>query len=467
MDNPMDPGGVKPRANSRLTNILVFLLLAISLLTADFLQFESMFIGPHHNEQTKAIFARDYIDVPPLLLRINQCKTFVQTRSYWHEDYTPSVPFYRPLSLTWFWLESHAFGQDHFNRWVAVSIIINLVFCTLLWSLVKSTTKSTAIATVTLLVFAGVRNFTPLNSILFSYLTLPDTPSLTTSLYWKDQATLLSDSFTLAAIVLANKKSWIPGLFCALCSVLFKESGWITYAMVFVFLAGTGKIRDIPRWVYVATVVCIALPMIARAASGMGLIGGQEVGENRNWFNRYALATLGPCFLCFARNVWAAPLFATALYGIARLKKMTVVIRLVLCLAALAICGLLYGSEIGVDPVTGLVALLDPSMQLSRVLICLLFVIAAGWLFEEKDIGRQALVFLILSFIAAMPFAAAAQVLERALHMCHAFHSVVIALAWIAGYRVMGRTWTRLRDASKKAAPPPTEVVATWTEMNS
>ena len=64
----------------------------------------------------------DPIDIPPLVLRIKQCPTLIQTRSYWHEDYTPRVPFYRPLSLTWFWMEYHLLGEPLW-KWEIVSVL--------------------------------------------------------------------------------------------------------------------------------------------------------------------------------------------------------------------------------------------------------------------------------------------------------------------------------------------------------
>jgi hypothetical protein len=322
---PSDLSGGIFRINRKFAKICTLLCLASVILASYYQAIYDEFLAPSHDAVVQQSYARDYKDIPPLLHRISECKTILQMSSYWHEDYTKSVPFYRPMSLTWYWLEYHALGADHFNRWDVVSIFLNLIFCVLLWFLVRDMTGSFTAACITLLVYAGSRDQDIGTAIMLAF-KLQGTPALVASQCWKDQPTLISDCLTVLAMLLAFHKKWLAGLISALVAVLFKESGWITYPLVFVLLIGTRKLRDVPPYVYGAAFLAIALPMLGRYASHMGIVGGPQ-GQPvslHGWFVRYAFTVCGAYIINFYHSNWITSLLGSACYLIVMSKSSSV-----------------------------------------------------------------------------------------------------------------------------------------------
>jgi hypothetical protein len=422
--------------SSRFQQILLIIMAVATVfgvLYCDCTSFWPDFVGPHHEAFTAMRFAQDLIDVPPLMARVEQCKTFSQTISFWTNDYTPGVPFYRPLSLTCFWLQYQAFGCDHFNRWLLVSIVIHLTFCLLLAFFLKRLTGSTSVAIISLLVFGAYRVINA--GVLSNFWLMGEPPSLTAVINWKDQPTQLADIGTLLALMFAQREKWIFGLFCAMTAVLFKESGWISYAMVVILLIGTGRIGRVPVWVYFSAIACICLPLVLRYSSGMGLIGGEHIGTNMNWYVRYFNVVSGAYVQGFSTPCWPAALFATALYGVVRLRRVTLLIRLALAVLALAIGSLLEARISQTSAAVGMVMLVDSQLRLPYVCTCFGFLVIGAILFEDVELRKDAAVLIALFLVAAMPYVAASQVSRHALEMCYALQSAVVGCAWTATYR--------------------------------
>jgi hypothetical protein len=432
-----------PLLRGAKTLFLIFTIL--SILWSNYAAWNSEFIGPQHNAYTAAIFRQDNYDIPPLVLRMQQARTFDGTKSYWHEDYTPGVPFYRPLSLTWFWLQYQWIGTDRYNGWIAVSIALEIIFCILLAVLVLRLTGSSTAPLFALLIFAGTRTVSPIAPVAYFFQFLDSAAALTTVAAWKDQPTLLSDIAVVSSMILAYYKKWLPGLLTVVVGILFKESSWIAFALTFLMLVLCGKLRDIPKWVYVGAVVSMAIPILARYLSGMGLIGGYRVGHNYGWKTRYITAVSGSYFSCFLWGTWPAALFATSLYGVVCWKRMHLYARLALVVLFLCAAGAANMILDSISFTTAVTMLLDPSLELHTVIICYFFVMAVGLLWQQNDLGKIALLFVVLSLIAALPYVAALQVNIHQLNLCYAFQSAAVGIAWAAGGRKFADWLEKLR----------------------
>jgi hypothetical protein len=418
---------------------LLFLFTVVSILTADYAQFSSEFIGPGHDAYTANIFVGDDYDIPPLLLRAHQCTSIIQTRSYWHEDYTPGIPFYRPLSLTWFWAEYHAFSSHYYNRWTVVSIVLGWLFCALFGLLVRNLTGSNAAALCTLLIFAGSR-FPPMSDIFQFLFVSQDPPGLVSVLLWKDQPTILCDCAVAGALLCARSRKWIPALLLAVISVLFKEAGWVTYPLVLLMLVFYRMLPKVPWWVYVGAIICIAVPMLARYLSGMGLIGGYRVGHNYEWKVRYLYAVVGSFFQDALHGRWAAGILGFGLYGVFRWKHKSLLLR---CSAVAALTILTAIVTAAVQKTTflyGLVITIDPSMQMPTAVLLFIFAVGLGSLLRYKDLTLTAAFLVVCSFIAAFGYAAALQVNIHALEMCYACQAGAAGCGLTACFRAL-REW--------------------------
>jgi hypothetical protein len=412
--------------------LLVFTFLSVAANNIGL--FENEFVGPNHVAKTEVFFQSDRIDVPPILQRASQCTTFLQTRSYWHEDYTPGVPFYRPLSLTAYWLEYHAFGAHHFSRWTLVTVALELCFCFLLATYVRQMTGSLAIALFTVFLYAGFRQFSCPPIFAFS-MGNQNSPSDYVIMEWKNQPALFADCSILAAALLALRKKWVPALCIAVMSIFFKESGWIVYAFVFLTLLLAGKLPETPKWVYAATVICIAIPIMARHLSGMGYIGGLTIGSNQNWEARYLTSICGVYIKYCTQNEEAAVLLGTSLYFLFILRRESLIANFCIVLA-LFVCAVAVNAVVKHTsfPVS-LTILLDPSMQLWDILVGFMFTAACHWLIQFRELGKYALQFFVMSMLAGLLFVSATQVGLRALNLCFAMQSAIVATAWVAGVR--------------------------------
>jgi hypothetical protein len=413
---------------------LLFVLTIISILWSDYHRFGWEYTGPHHEALTAASFAADNYDIPPLLLRARQCTSFIQTRSYWHEDYTPGIPFYRPLSLTWFWIEYHAFTPYHYNRWIAVSICLQLLFCTLFGLFLRKLSGSTSAALFTLCLFAGMR-FGPISDFLECFRISEGVPGLVAVLAWKDQPTMLSDCALLSALIFTQREKWFAALFSAVVAVLFKEAGWITYALAFLMLAYQGKLSKVPKWVYVAAFIGIAIPMLARDLSGMGVIGGYRVGHNYSWRTRYMYAVAGTFFADAINGGWPAGLLGVTLYGICRLQRTRLILRVLAAAFAASVAIWLQSRLLHAPYVEGFAIMLDPSMELSYIILMFIFAVGAGLLVKERELIKAAGLLIIYSFIAALCYVAALQVNIHALELCYVCQASVVGLAIAATFR--------------------------------
>jgi hypothetical protein len=412
--------------------VLLVVAVFVSICETDRVTFATLFIGHNHSVKVAELFASDIVDVPPLLQRLSACRSIENLPMFWHGYYTIGTPFYRPLSLTALWLEYHFLGTSHYERWLAVSIVLQLLLCTLLGVFLLRLTGSWAMSMFSVLVFAGYRNWPPLGPALEYIHCVANSPSLVAATEWKNQPTQLCDCATLLALIFAQNRRWIAALFVSVIAVLFKEAGWIVYALTAVFLLGTGQIRFVPKWVYPAVIVSMAVPMVARYSSGMGLIGGLRIGSNHNWLVRYALSTGGAYVVSWMLRTWPAALFATLAYIIYRAEGIGPIVRLLLSLVAAMIATVAESHVEGIPLSVAFVVLFDPQLWFGCIAGCIVFMAASEITMRNTILRKPACVLTVLMLISALPYVGATQVSSHALELCYVFQSSLVGLAIVA-----------------------------------
>jgi hypothetical protein len=420
------------------------MLTVASVILADFVALKEQFIGPHHDAICAAHYANDTDDIPPLLLRAGQCRTFLQTRSYWHENYTPGITYYRPLSLTFFWIQYHLFGTTYFNRWVMVSVALHLCFCVIFGVFVASITRSRLAALCTVMLFAGFRSF-PYTSHILDIFNLSDlAPALGAVGSWKDQPTLISDGLTILSLFFARKKKIPPSLICALIGVLFKESALITYPLILLMLLAQGELHCLSKRHLAIAAVCIAIPPLARYAAGMGLFVPHIQTNFPVMIDRYVHTISGVYFMGFLVGQWAATLFASGFYILAIRRHGTLLTRLAWAIGLVLVGGLIEGRLIGGSLAVDIVALFDPSMQLVYIVECLYWCAAFDAVIRFPNLAKSALLMAGMSLLAALPdIAVHSPPNTHRLHLCFAFQSAVLGIGAAAILRIVQQAAAR------------------------
>ena len=215
---------------------------------------------------------------------------------------------------------------------------LHLVFCTLFGISVLKITRSVPAALCTVIIFAGYRpDF--LYPCLFQPLDIGSVaPSTFSTAFWKDQPSLLADCATMSALILVQNKRWLPALAMTVIGVLFKESCWATYGLVLIYLLLAGELKNMPKYVYFATLGAVAIPIVMRSAAGMGMIGGEHMGSNEHWIVRYSSAVSGTYIADLTHSSWAAGFGGVLAYLAIRWKwRAPIVLLLLLCCLMLCI----------------------------------------------------------------------------------------------------------------------------------
>jgi hypothetical protein len=297
-------------------------------------------------------------------------------------------------------------------------------------------TGSLVIALCSVIVYAGFRQFGCPPIAAFS-MGNQGSPSFNALAQWKDQPTFFADCSILGAAVLALRKKWIAALCIAVIGILFKESAWIVFAFVFLTLVFTGKVAEIPKWVYFATLFCIAIPITARHFSGMGYIGGIMIGKNRYAEERYLFSICGAYIKYCLQNEEASELLGTGLYCLVIWKRKSLFINSGIALALFAAAAIINDMLQHVSFPISMTMLLDPTMKLWYILVGFCFTAACHWLIKLRELGNCALKFFLLAALSALSFVSATQIRLHELNLCFAMQSAIVATVWVAGIRLI------------------------------
>ena len=417
--------------------VLALLCTAILLIVPYVQQVNNWFVHPQSTIALNAEIGMDW-DVPPLVGRINQCPTFSSTSVYWQEEYTADTPFYRPLSLTWFWLQSRLLGLGQYSHWMVTTLVMRAVFDCLFAALLWRTSRSPAVVVCSLIAFAGLQP-TGLLATLYTAIDLrPSIPQDVATGAWKDQPTLFSDSLCIASLICVLSNRWLIGILLATLLILFKESGWITYALGLTLLAADRRLLSVSRWVYPSVAASIVLLISLRHAAGLGWFGGLQMGTNEYWLTRYFGAVSGSLLHDLFYLKPAAGLFT--LLGVGTIafcnyfcrSRNGVWLSFAFFSGTIVLSAALNALVLHSDFMVALEELFDPSMGLPYIGQCIVFASGVFFLLSDKRMRVWAIAFAVCSMIAAAPYVAATQVQGHALHLCYAFQSALIGMAYVA-----------------------------------
>lgn len=363
--------------------------------------------------------------------------SFAQTLTWWHGTWAGQVPFWRPLTSYALWAEYRVFTPDRFDRWAWVSAISHLAFTGMLFLFVRRFTRSTVIAALAALIFAGSPSLSPIpwfNKLLIRcwlpLLAFDHVPPAFEALSsWKNQPEAWAGALTLAAMILALSRRWVGCLICTGLSICFKESGWLAFPLIGLALWADGGLRTIPRWAAVSGIVMAVALLCARAASSWPVFYGYHFGSNGHWAVRYINAAGGSYVNYLSTLTTALPaLLGTFLFLLihyARRMPNLVAIGAALCAALVfsELTAIYYGQSLDV----GATMLLTWQIGLHAAVLSLIWLLAVAALWKHYS-RRKVIGIALMGAVAALPIAAAAQVQVHVMYLSYAFDSILLGV---------------------------------------
>jgi hypothetical protein len=394
----------------------------------------------------------DAIDMGLLVKGISAKPTFLSTFGWWHETWAGIVPFWRPLTSQFFWLENHFFGFDRLDRWQWVGIFSHFVFVALLAAFTYRLTQRGWIAALAALCFAGAQAWFPMNVVyLATGQSVPGDIALDS---WKNQPEMWAGSCTLAALLLALNGKWAWSLVCVGIGVCFKESGWFAFPMIPLALWAEGRARQIPRRVIYAAAATAVVLIVLRACAGWSVFYGYHLGAEHSGLRRYVLAVEGYFLNTLFSPDAAAALAACMIFALCLWRRANFYLRLAIGIAGMAGC-LFVDSRIQETAFDGAAAqFLEFDLELGKLIGCLLFLIAAYALIIDGRYRKQAFSLLPMILISGAGMAAALQVTLHALYLTFALNSVLLAMGIAAVAQSIGMAISSRLDRRSETTPP-------------
>jgi hypothetical protein len=416
--------------NARLDLVLATAIVAAFVVGGSFSCVRGWVTNPHPVEATKAEYRRDSNDLSAGLTILLVKPTFRSTFSWWHEGILPTIPYWRPLACQFQWLESRSLGIYRFDRWMWVSLILELLLVMAYAVFVYALTRNYAVTLLSVVIWAGARSWLFLLRHVFQ--AADETPLYLLLRSVKFQPDLFANLLIFSALALLCSRKWIGALVCTAIAICFKESGWLALPLGVVILASRRQLQLVPKWMYIATIAMMAVLVLFRWSAGPAVVHGFHMGSNQFWYSRYANAVEGALSINSQVDPGEA-LFALSIYLLYRVKRLQ---RPLIGLGILA-TALIAGAAISAHQehcslLIGAVMILDPSVRLPVVLACLVCMVGLDAVVRDKDLRGFAVLSVALGLIAALQFVAATQILTHALVNALAFQSLFVACVSIA-----------------------------------
>lgn len=396
------------------------------------------------------------VDQAVYLKHVEQHWSFLSTFAWWHQACVyPDLPrYWRPLTMLGFWVECHLFGAYRFDRWQAASIVFQMIFAVLLGLFAYKMTGSRFAPALTLLLFA---NFAPLDKTglglgpVIPFFDLFTTPAANVVLVnWKDQAEIWSGSLSLLALIFTLSSRWWAALVCVIVTICFKETGWLLFPMILVLLLSMGKLKAVPRSIWIASVVAAIVLLTLRALSGHDVLIGYHGGQVPHGFQiRVVLEALDGNVRLFLTSFWVVPLLGFALAWLILCVRANPIIKLLVGIGAFLAAGVVAGLMNSTDPLVGITLIMDPSGQLIRILCSLLEGLAVILAWRDPQVRKVMISLYILIVISVLPTWAVLQPNQHMLYMTNALQCTLTALVTIAACRELRR---RVAPKPKRAA---------------
>ena len=283
-------------------------------------------------------------DVAFLTAGIAQAPNWAATVKWWHGSWigTVTVPFWRPLTSYWFWLEDRHIGLvDNYQQCVWVSVALHLGFIGLFYLFAFRLTGSRWVAFGSVCWFAGYHGLVS----LVDTQVLARTGAWVALDHWKNQPEQLTGICIIGACMLLMSRRWLLALLVSCLAVCFKEQGWLAFPMAAICLSvqerGLGWLRTVPKWFWVFFGLTVAVLVGLRWSAGPEVWRGYHIGSNSNWPTRF-IGAFGSRFITYLTNPRDCFAAILAVFGIAALlwQSGNPWARIGLVLAGLIICAI-------------------------------------------------------------------------------------------------------------------------------
>lgn len=397
------------------------------------------------------------IDQAVYLKHVQQHWSFLSTFAWWHQACVyPDLPrYWRPLTMLGFWSECHLFGAYRFDRWQAAEIVFFVLFAVLLAWFAYRITGSRVAPAITLLglsSFAPLLGMNPVTAPFLAFFTSFTNPDANVVLInWKDQAEIWAGAATLGALIFTLNARWWAALACTLVAIGFKESGWLVFPMILVLLVITGKLRSVPRSIWIASAVSSVLLLALRASAGRDTFLGKGGHAPHAWFSRYALSVTDQNLHLLATSSWVLPILAFSLAWLIVVSRRSTKTKLIAGAVLLVVACVLFGLANGQDPTVGIALILDPKTGLFPLISCLVYGIALLLAWRSPAVRRQIVAIYALVLLSALATTAVLQPNQHMLFLTNAFQCTLVAAVAVAA----GRELLAIFNARQKAAPAP------------
>lgn len=373
----------------------------------------------------------DPIDMGFLVPGIKSKPTFLSTFGWWHETWAGTVPFWRPLTSQFFWLEYHFFGFDHLDKWQWVGIASHFVAVLLLALLALRLFENKWIAPVAVLFFAGSEKLWPADLLapLYGVRQIPANIALDS---WKNQPELWTAACTFGAILAAISGRWAAAMACTAAAICFKESGWYLYLIVPLALWGVGKLGQVPRRVVIATIAMAVVFILLRASAGWTVFYGYHTGPETSGLTRYFTAVEGFWVGLLRSPSAATAIMAGCLFALMILRRPGEIARLILAAVVILACIFLNARLQLTTPDAAVAQYMEWDLELGNLVLSLLWLGAAWVLLTSPTYRRMGLAVVGMVLVSGISMGAAVQITRHVLYPTYAFQSLLMAMVLAA-----------------------------------
>ncbi len=392
------------------------------------------------------------LNVPLILTSIGRAHNFAQTSIYWHTAYMGSTKFWRPLSLTAFWIEQQTFGA-HWSLWFTLNFGLQVVNLCLLYAVILALTRRRSGALVAMALIGGPltichndfgeMGILPLSRQYYS------TELLT---LWKDQPDLWCGMFVYAAMLFVAGRRYYVALGCIVVAILFKESGWLAFPLCLAMVVARKELRFVLAPAVWASVV-VGL-VLAGSRVLMHLPGGYVDGRDTAWLDRFEMSVGSPVTVLIRtlHGGWVVTALGCLCGAVLFARRIvSALIAIVIGLTMLAAGVWFEAWQCRADVLTAIATMLEPSISEGAFVLCLVVALGLYGLLvkgSRNDIFTAAICYFC-AVICAIPYAAAAQVKDHALVQTNAFLMMVVAYCIVSlcsGSKMRASTDTQRPD---------------------
>ena len=432
--------------------VLILLIIALSFTTGSERQYFSL-QNPKIDVMRMQVIDVDYHFLYPAL---EGKHSFLETFNWWHEPWRGDANmggYWRPILMQFWWCESRLFGEDRSFNWMRVSILLTVAFDLLLVLFLWTFTRNRWLAALGLAIWA-------LPPFIFQYVSplsaLPNIANneLLLAHGWKDQPDLFLNCLTLVAMILAYRNRYGWALLCAGIAIGFKEPGVMIFPLIVIFIALTQGIKKIPPWFYWGTIGILLVMTIFRWTAGPYVFYMRRYGRNEGAALRYMNAMLPAgltAIYSYGQLLFGAAVFSVGVWGRKRLIASTLFLIAVFAASIGLVC---WQEHLDLD--VGFAQFLILGWQ--PILLLVLWLCSLAILYVQKQYFKWAIMLAICGYVAALPYASAAQATDHVLALGRSFLAGYGACVTFAVFTLAAQIIRRFAPHSHRSLPPYADV---------